>query len=64
MPFSLTGQPAVSLPLHWTPDGLPIGVQFVADYGHEDLLIRISSQLESARPWAPRRPSVRTADSA
>jgi amidase len=48
---NLTGQPAISLPLHWTADGLPLGVQFVADVGREDVLIRIASQLEAARPW-------------
>jgi amidase len=62
MPFSVTGQPAVSLPLHWSRDGLPIGVQVVADYGREDVLIRIASQLESARPWAERRPVLRSGD--
>jgi amidase len=57
--FNMTGQPAVSLPLHWTPDDLPVGVQLVAAYGREDLLIRIASQLEQAAPWAGRRPEVR-----
>jgi amidase len=56
--FNLTGQPAVSLPLHWTPDGLPVGVQLVAGYGREDLLIRVASQLEQAAPWSHRRPQV------
>ncbi|MCZ6681152.1 MAG: amidase family protein [Candidatus Poribacteria bacterium] len=56
MPFSFTGQPAISLPLHWSSDGLPIGVQLVADYGREDVLFRIASQLEQARPWAKRLP--------
>ena len=54
--FNATGQPAISLPLHWTEDGLPIGVQLVADMGREDLLIRVASQLEEAEPWAERRP--------
>src|SRR3989449_5148584 len=57
-PFNLTGQPAISLPLHWGTDGLPIGVQLVAAYGREDLLIRVAAQLEAARPWADRRPPV------
>jgi amidase len=57
-PFNSTGQPAISLPLHWNAAALPIGVQLVAAYGREDLLIRIASQLEQARPWAERRPPV------
>ena len=57
-PFDLTGQPAISLPLHWNADGLPIGVQLVARYGREDVLLRLAAQLEAAWPWADRRPPV------
>jgi amidase len=56
--FNITGQPAISLPLHWTPDGLPVGVQLVAGYGREDLLVRIASQIEQAAPWSERHPPV------
>jgi amidase len=56
--FNMTGQPAVSLPLHWSADGLPVGVQLVASYGREDVLVRLASQLETAAPWADKRPRV------
>jgi amidase len=56
--FNVTGQPAISLPLYWTADGLPVGVQLVAGFGREDLLVRIASQLEAAQPWVSRRPPV------
>jgi amidase len=57
-PFNVTGQPAISLPLHWSDDGLPIGVQLVAPFGREDVLLRVAAQLEVAQPWADRRPPV------
>jgi amidase len=56
--INATGQPAVSLPLHWNEAGLPIGIQLVAPFGREDLLIRVAAQLEQARPWAERTPPV------
>ena len=56
--FNMTGQPAISLPLHWTPDGLPVGVQLVAPYGREDMLVKVASQLEQAAPWRDRVPPV------
>jgi amidase len=57
-PFNVTGQPAISLPLHWNEDGLPIGVQFVGRFGDEETLLSLAGQLEQAAPWASRRPPV------
>lgn len=52
---NLTGRPAMSVPLHWTSDNLPLGVQFVARPGEEGRLLRLAAELERARPWAERR---------
>jgi amidase len=55
---NITGSPAMSVPLSWNDDGLPIGIHFVGRFGDEATLFRLASQLESARPWADRWPPV------
>ncbi len=56
--INATGDPAISLPLQWSEDGLPIGVQLIAPLGREDILLRVAAQLEQAHPWADRFPQV------
>lgn len=53
---NLTGRPAASLPLHWTADGVPLGVQVVGRLGSEGTLLALAMQLEAAQPWAGRHP--------
>jgi amidase len=54
--WNVTGMPAVSLPLHWTPDGLPVGVMLAARPAEEELLLSLSAQVEAAAAWSDRRP--------
>jgi amidase len=62
--FNVTGQPAISLPLHQSRQNLPVGVQFVGPPAGEEMLIALAAQLEQARPWADRRPPVHVSASA
>ncbi|MEQ9518105.1 MAG: amidase family protein [Parvibaculum sp.] len=56
--FNMTGQPSMSMPLHWTKDGLPVGTMFTARFGEDATLLRLAAQLEAAHPWAHKRPSM------
>ena len=55
---NVSGQPAISLPMHWTADGLPVGIQLMAAFGREDILLQVAAQLEAAAPWADLVPPI------
>jgi amidase/6-aminohexanoate-cyclic-dimer hydrolase len=59
--FNATGQPAISLPLHWTPEGLPVGVHFAAKFGEDALLLKLAAEIEQASPWFDKRPGFTAA---
>ncbi len=56
--FNASGQPAATVPLHWTPDGLPVGIHLAASFGDDALLVALSAQLEQSAPWAHHRPPL------
>ena len=62
--FNASGQPAASVPLHWTPGGLPVGIHLAAAFGDDETLIALCAELEAARPWFHRRPPLAAAASA
>ena len=55
---NVTGQPAINMPLHWSVDRLPIGVQFVGRFGEDDTVLQLAAQMESAQPWIDRKPAI------
>ena len=59
--YNQTGQPSLSLPLHWSDEGLPMGMMFTAAYGNDALLLQLAGQLEDSAPWSDRRPPLHCA---
>lgn len=57
--FNASGQPAASVPLHWTADGLPVGIHLAAAFGRDEMLLGLCARIEEGRPWFDRRPPVR-----
>lgn len=57
--FNASGQPAASLPLHWTADGLPVGIHLAAAFGRDEMLMGLCARIEEAAPWFNRRPPLR-----
>ena len=57
-PYNMTGQPAISVPLHWSDEGLPVGVMFAGRFGEDGLLLQLAAQLEQAQPWFHRVPEL------
>ncbi|NVM19762.1 MAG: hypothetical protein HWN80_18820 [Candidatus Lokiarchaeota archaeon] len=56
--YNASGQPAMSVPLYWTADNIPIAIQFAAPFGDEATLFRLATQLEQERPWIDRKPPI------
>ena len=57
-PFNMSGQPAMSVPLYWHENRLPVGTQFAAAHGNEQLLLQLAAELEQIQPWALRQPPL------
>jgi amidase len=56
--FNISGQPAMSVPLYWDKNGLPVGIQFAGGFGEEAILLQLAHQLEQASPWISKKPAL------